>query len=468
MLSGRLLKNFSYALISNIISMVVSILPTLVLPRWFGADIASYGYYQVYAFYISYVGMAHLGAIDGIYLKEGGKKYDRLEFGIYATQFRILFVFELLICVCIGIYGGLFLAEEYTFISWMVGLNVVLLCLRTYFLYIFQATNCIKDYAIITITERVFYAFTFVALLLLHIKNYKYYVIFDIVAKFLSLLYSFYCGRKILFSHPASFKIGFSEFIDNIKSGSHLMLASVSGMLVTGIVRWGIQIHWDIETFGKISLSLSACNIISVLINAVALVIYPELKLKSEKELKTIYSKLQNSMMIPFFGALLLYYPFKQLLLFWIPHYADSLEYLAVLFPISILTVKKSVLFQTYMKVLRMEKQILYINLMGLVFAAISTVFSVFVCSNLSVTLMSIVFNSLFVNIISEVVLNKRFCVSNVVSSVWEVFLIIAFVACSWWGGIVGLGLYLGIYVFYLVIRRDSVHELIMTMKNIW
>lgn len=463
----RLKKNFSYALISNIINMIVSILPTLVLPRLFGTDIASYGYYQVYAFYINYVGMAHLGSIDGIYLKDGGKNYDSLDFGIYSSQFRILTLFEFIVCFGIGIYGALFLSEEYVFISWMVGLNVILLCLRTYFLYIFQATNCIKEYAIITIIGRVFYALAFVVLLILQVKDYKYYVVFDVVAKAISLSYAFYSGRKIVTAKPVIFRTGFSEFVDNVKIGSHLMLASISGMLVTGIVRWGIQVHWDIETYGKISLSLSACNIISVLINAVALVLYPELKLKSEPELRDIYKNLQDTMMIPFLGVLLLYYPFKSLLLLWIPHYADSLEYLAVLFPISILTVKKSVLLQTYMKVLRMEKEILYTNLLGLIFAAISTLLSVFIFSNLGVALVSIVFNSLFVNCISEIAINKRLSVSNVGSLVSELLLIILFVICSWWiSGVLGLAAYFIIYIIYLLIRHNSVSKLAYDMRT--
>lgn len=42
------------------------------LPRYL--SIESYGYYKVFQLYVNYLGIAHLGFVDGIYLKYGGRE----------------------------------------------------------------------------------------------------------------------------------------------------------------------------------------------------------------------------------------------------------------------------------------------------------------------------------------------------------------------------------------------------------
>ena len=466
-MNNRLTRNFSYAFISNVINMVVSILPTLVLPRLFGSDIASYGYYQVYAFYITYVGLLHFGAVDGIYLKEGGKDYSRLDFDLYSSQFRILTILELIISVAIGLGSLLFFDSHYVFITWMVSANIILLSLRTFFLYIFQATNCIKQYSIITIIGRLFYAVCFIVLLLFRVKDYELYIVFDVVAKFISLMVAFVYGKAIIKASPVSIKAGLLEFADNVKVGCQLMFATVSGMLVTGIIRWGIQLQWDIETYGKISLALSSCNMISVLINAVAMVLYPELKRKNAGELNHIYNKLQNIVMVPLMGVLIVYYPFKAIMEVWVPNYSDSLNYLAILFPISILSVKMNVMIQTYMKVLRMEKAILVTNLAGLVFAVVTMYITVFIIKSLDLAIISIVLNNIFRNVISEIVLKTKMNIKDYSDLIFESILIVLFIVSGWLiGGIVGLVFYFVSYIGYLWLKRKAVTSLLMAIKK--
>ena len=47
------------------------------------------------------------------------------------------------------------------------------------------------------------------------------------------------------------------------------MFANIASMLIIGVVRFGIERSWDVETFGKVSLTLSASNLMMLFINAV-------------------------------------------------------------------------------------------------------------------------------------------------------------------------------------------------------
>ena len=64
------IKNFSYTLSSNLLSLVISTLVVLIIPKLIGVE--EYGYWQLYIFYTSYIGFLHFGWNDGIYLRYGG------------------------------------------------------------------------------------------------------------------------------------------------------------------------------------------------------------------------------------------------------------------------------------------------------------------------------------------------------------------------------------------------------------
>ncbi len=84
----KIIRNFTYSFTSSLVSMIISSLVILIVPKLIG--IKEYGYWQLYLFYSSYVGFLHLGWNDGIYLRYGGKKYDELDKRLFFSQFYML------------------------------------------------------------------------------------------------------------------------------------------------------------------------------------------------------------------------------------------------------------------------------------------------------------------------------------------------------------------------------------------
>ncbi len=70
------LKSFSFSAGANIISMIVSALVILIVPKSISTE--GYGYYQLYILYIGYAGFFQFGIIDGVYLRYGGAYYEKL------------------------------------------------------------------------------------------------------------------------------------------------------------------------------------------------------------------------------------------------------------------------------------------------------------------------------------------------------------------------------------------------------
>ena len=70
------IKNMSYSISSNLVSLIISTIVILIIPKIIGVE--EYGYWQLYLFYTSYIGFLHFGWNDGIYLRYGGKEYKKL------------------------------------------------------------------------------------------------------------------------------------------------------------------------------------------------------------------------------------------------------------------------------------------------------------------------------------------------------------------------------------------------------
>ncbi|MTV97091.1 hypothetical protein GM532_13415, partial [Streptococcus pneumoniae] len=126
------------------------------------------------------------------------------------------------------------------------------------------------------------------------------------------------------------------ESFDNIRVGINLMLSNIASSLIIGIVRLGIQWNWNIETFGKVSLTLSVSNLLMTFINAIGLVVFPLLRRTKAENLTKIYSNLRNVLMLIMFAILLIYYPLKIVLDLWLPAYQDALIFMTLIFPMSV------------------------------------------------------------------------------------------------------------------------------------
>lgn len=463
------IKKIIYAVGANLVSLLVSVLTTLIVPKFLGDDVGQYGYWQVYLFYTSYIGFFHLGWCDGIYLRDGGKHYSDLDKPLYASQFLLLTVIEFIISVVISTCGFFFASgDEYDFITFAIAMNILIYLPRTILSYYLQTTNRIKEYASITTVGRTIYGASIILIVLFFSKSYHYFVWGDIIGKLIALFVSIWWCRDIVFSKQAPFKKTINEAIANISVGIKLMFANIASMLITGIVRWGIQTQWDVATYGKISFTLSVSNLLLTFISAVALVLYPTLRRSDEVILKGIYSKIKNTLMIPLLGCLVLYYPIESILSVWLPQYAESVRYMAILFPMCIYAAKMTMIIQTYMNVFRLEKKMLQVNVTGVVVAVITTIISVFWLKDLTLAMLSMVINQMFRCIYAEHVLSKEMNVKYFRETIFEIALTFLFIIASWFvGGWIGVAIYLAGYLVYLILKREDLNGLFRQVRRL-
>lgn len=451
------LKNFTYTFFSNIVSFVISAVVTFFIPKQLGIE--SYGYFQLYLFYISYIGFLHFGWADGVFLRYGGDYYDKLDKPKFSGQFwlytGIEVVFGLVICLL-----GYLLAEpqDKAIVLVFTGIAVFLLLPRTLLQYIIQCTNRIREYAALTIIEKVVYICIVVAGLLAGTHGYIPMILADLTGKACALLYSVYQCRDIITYKPANLRDSLEEAKTNISIGIKLMFANIASMLIIGFVRLSIESQWDVATFGKISLTMSVSNLLMVFIRAVALVMFPMLRRTNSDKLSGIYSTMRTCLMVPLLGLLIFYYPAKIILSAWLPQYADSLVYMALLFPMCVFESKMSMLIETYMKTLRKEKWLLLVNVVTVSLSVIITLITTCWLHDLDLAVASIVFLLAFRCVFAELLLSTVLDVNVKADIALELILTVIFICASWFvGGIAGLAIYALAYLAYLFIKRKDV-----------
>lgn len=452
-------KNVSYTFTSNLLSLVISTLVTLIVPKILGVQ--EYGYFQLYIFYTSYVGFLHFGLCDGIYLKYGGYRYSDIDKGLFKGQLFILTFMEILITVPLIILILRFssLQKFETVVLLLSSLNIIILNIRTFFLYILQATNRMKEFSIITVLDRVVYIVLVIVLLTTNNNLVFYLIIADLIGKIISLVYSGVYCKDIIKANTILWD--FSESIDNIKVGINLMIANLCSILIMGIVRFGIQTNWSVEVYGKVALTLSISNMLMIFVNAISIAIFPLLKRVDKKKYEDIYPVIRNLLMPIIFLGLLFYYPIYFVLSKWLPEYKDALIYMSVVFPMVVFESKVSLLSSTYLKALRKEKVMFKINILTAILSVIITFISINVLNNLFFALISIVLLTAFRSILSEICLSKYMKIYIIKDCIIEILLSIIFISGNWLLGLEKGGLiYLCSLLIYLLFKKKSFKEI--------
>ena len=453
----RALKNLSYSFIANMLNMLVSVIVILLIPKFWGEE--AYGYYQLYLFYVSYVGFFHLGWLDGIYLRIGGKEYSDLDGKLYSCQFWILTGVSVIVAIVLSAISNIYIEDiNKQFVIYMTCICLVLFLARTFLVYIFQATNRIKEYAKVIISEKVVFILILAVFLLIHNREFKFLVYADLVGKAVSLIIAILYGRAIIFQKIKQVKNAIIEIYTNISVGCKLMMANIASMLIIGIVRLAIEANWDIVTFGKISLSLSVSNLLISFITAISVVVFPLLNRVNDEKKMDIYNMIKSLLMPCMFLVLVFYYPMQSILGKLLPVYRESLRYLAIMFPVCIFECKMAVLNNTYLKVFRKEKQILYINIITVGMSILMTGITVYLLKSLELAIGGIVLLVAFRNYLSEIVLKNSLKCFFFKDALWEIFLSVIFMLSSWYiNGWLSMIIYGVCFVGYCLYYKNDV-----------
>ncbi len=456
----QIIKNVSYSFGANTVSLVVSVLMVMFVPKLLLVE--DYGKWQLFLFYFSYLGFLHFGWEDGIYLRYAGKSYGELSPRVFSGQFLGIIILQLIMISLAFLFAQFFITDP---IKEAIFLCAVSLAIFVNFNngcnFIMQITNRIKDYARMILSERILLVVFVFSFLFMGFNQFEYMYISKLGSLCIISILSFYLCRQLWTTDIGSPHEILHEAGLNIEVGIKLMFANIASMLLIGIVRYGISIGWDVSTFGKVSLTLGVSNFLMIFINSVSVVFFPILKRMDKERLPEIYVQIRSILACVLFGMLMVYYPLKEMLSWWLPQYADSLIYMSVLFPVCLFESKVGLLINTYLKSLRKEALMLKINLISLGVAAIITFFTIEVLHDLNAAVFSIILLYAFRCELAEHYLANILDLQLKKDIFIELLMVAGFICSSvildsWLSTL----LYAGTYGVYLLVNKSKISEI--------
>jgi O-antigen/teichoic acid export membrane protein len=459
--------NLSYAFIAQGISLIMSLLISLFVPKLLNVE--AFAYWQLFIFYSSYIPFFHFGLNDGVYLKYGGVSYENMDKSSIKSQMYFGIFYESIISICIIIIASILLYNNDRFFV-IIASSIYFLIFSTsnYLGYIFQAANQTKIYSISIMLSRSIFIFVIGVFLIFRVNSYQSFIALYIVAIFISLFYCIFKGKAIFHAKLKSLSKTINESLNSISIGIKLMLSNIASMLIIGVIRLFIDNKWGIIAFGKFSFSLTLTNFILTFINQVSIVLFPALR-QVEKNKQQYFYKIAHNMLELFLPIVFIgYIPVKIILNLWLPQYRESIHYLALLLPICVFDGKMQMLYSTYLKVLRKEKILLMINVITVMISTFFAFLGCYVLKNINIILIFTVISIAFRSIISEIYLTKLMKLNITRKIISEIFIPVIFMICNWYMSTMNAFIIMMItYIAYLINNKKDLYFILNKTKNI-
>jgi len=462
----QFLKNIIGAVGANVVRLMISVLLTLVLPKLMGQE--EYSYWQLYLFYGTYLAYSSLGWCEGITLKYGGAHYEEMNKPLIIGQIWMLFGYELLF------FGGLWLVTSFLEIHQTKHVLLLLACASAVFdivRYMVQSVlhtvNRIQEYVRVVLLERLFFMAAAAMALLMGFDSALALILSEIIARFLSMLYSFWVIRDMVRTRPAAWKDTVREAKSEISIGCKLLWALLASQLVIGIIRFAIEQKWGVLQFGQISLTISLSNMVVTCVSAIGVVIFPMIKRMRQDQMERIYAPTRTVMSVGIWGILLFFAPLKWILTSWLPQYAGALEYLALLLPLCLYESRTAMLTTTYLKAYREEKNILKVNVAAVVLSALAAGLTVFAAQSLTLAVLAISLLCMAKAYMTEFYVCRHLKFPLGRELLVESGMMTLFMLSGWYGSYVtAMSLYAAGYILYLLLQRRMIRSGIRLLKT--
>ena len=456
--------NVAYSVLAQLVGLVSSLLMSVLVPKALG--LSDYSYWQLFVFYMGYVGMGLLGVNDGLFLRLGGERIEDVDQDRVKTELVVVTLVQ--VAIALGLFILTYQLQSFDssrlFSMTCVALYTLICNPASLLFYLYQATNLMHVYSTATLLSRTaFIAFLGVALVL-RVDDFKVYIVGYMICQLISTVYCFICGKRFLSARYLGLKQGLSDALVDIRSGMKVMLAYYAGSLIIGAGRIMIDAHWGVEAFGIFSFSISLINFALVFAGQLSLVLFPAIKRMEGVSRDRAFADLRAILFIGLPIVYLAYAPVCSVLSVWLPQYESSFLYLGLLLPICIFDCKMNLLYNTYFKALRREGSLLVINAitMSVSFACVGI--GVWLFNNVVIAALGMVLAIALRNAFAEIALRKQDSGHWGRSYASELALATCFIISSYY---FDESLFVVFpMILYYVINREDMKKVFLTFKN--
>lgn len=433
--SGSLGRNVAFAVLAQGVSFISSLMMSVVVPKILGLE--DYAYWQLFSLYVGYVGLALLGTHDGVFLRLGGVAARDIDWPRIKTQFLIIAAFQLAAAAvaAVGIVsaGGL---EVRSVVLLLVVADGLIVNPAAFLFYVLRAANLPNIYSVASMLSGSLWAVLLVLATIARPDGFLLYAIGYLSCQLVSSAYCYLHFREVFRCRCSPARLALADTARDCVAGLKVTVAYYAGSLIVGFCRMVVDFRWGLAAFGKFSFSVSIVNFLLTFMAQVSMVIFPVIRRMGGDGQERVYGLLRSALVTVLPVVYLLYYPGCALLGWWLPQYSESLRYLAIILPVCIFDCKMQLLVNTYLKLLRKETVLLWINVFALVASVVMTLSAAFLISDVDATAIAMVCAVALRSVVAECCLGRFVSVGSpgvlvceVVLACWFVFA--AYVASS-------------------------------------
>ena len=131
----KLQKGIVAVLIANLVNVAFSLATNFLLPKYL--SIESYAGIKEFQLYVSYVGLFHLGFVDGIYLKYGGKTLGKDVDKEFSTDLSTMCIFQTATTIAVLLVAIILRDRILAFFA----ISILPQNMSNYFKFLYQATG---------------------------------------------------------------------------------------------------------------------------------------------------------------------------------------------------------------------------------------------------------------------------------------------------------------------------------------
>lgn len=303
---------------ANLIQVTCLVLVGFITPLILSLD--DFAYLKTYSFFISYIGLLHLGFVDGIYIRYGGKKLNSLNPQTIVAEHNFFLLTQLIVTIFLLIIS-LIIKD---FMWFVIALSIVPFNLTTYYKRLTQSTGEFKNYSRYMYIYNSFYLFLNLFLVFIYKStDYRIYCFAMVVSNLLVVVVAEFNFWKV---NKGVKPIYNNSLLENISIGFLVLLGNISVNLLYAIDRWFVKIFMNNDSFAYYSFAVSMLNIVTVLVSSVAITFYNFLsKEVSNERIKSM----KNHLLILGGGTSLCFFLLSGVVVTFLEKYTPSLKVIA-------------------------------------------------------------------------------------------------------------------------------------------
>ena len=347
----KLSKGIVQVIFANIINLIISIGNGFLLPKFLSVE--SYAALKTFLLYSSYIGILHLGYIDGVYMKYGGKTINEISSENFAFEKRVLALFQSGITIPIIVLAS-FLGDACLLFAAISVLPVNMVC---FFKFVYQATGEFKEYRYITnLSAVLIFVMNVIFLFFIKTDNSLYYIGMQVAVSFIIWIYYERKNRVINTGNKLSLERIWDRLNENIHLGIIIMLGNFMGVWITSIDRWFVKIFFSVAEFAYYSFAVTMLRLINVVITAFSVTLYNFFCKNPAKE--EIF-RVRKSVVIVGAGIIAVIFPLNFVIQTYLEKYVSAVPVIRVLFMAQFILIGVNAIYLNLYKALNLQKKYL-------------------------------------------------------------------------------------------------------------